>query len=78
MKKRSTTTEKIMMKWIRKASQVPQWKRQRFMEMIRAGLTVGEARGALELPLMVAAQIIIEEFPAEGPQTPVDDKLAQS
>lgn len=62
MDKRRKTTEDIMRDWIAKALEVPHWKRHQFMQMMKAGSTVGEARAALDLPLMVAAQIIIEDF----------------
>ena len=57
------STEEIMQHWIVEASKVPRGKRQRVMEMMKTGSTVGETREALELPRMVVVQIIIEEYP---------------
>ncbi|KKL17599.1 hypothetical protein LCGC14_2483950 [marine sediment metagenome] len=52
-----------MQHWIVEASKVPRGKRQRVMEMMKTGSTVGETHEALELPLMVVVQITIEEYP---------------
>lgn len=46
------------------ASEVPRKKRQKIMEMMKAGSTAGEARDAVcpDLDYAVIAQIIIEEL----------------
>lgn len=48
--------------WKDAAAKVPAAKRAKIMEMMKTGSTIGEARKAIDLPLMVVAQIVIEEY----------------
>jgi len=57
--------KEIRQKWIIEASKVPRAKRQKVVEMVTAGHSTGQIRNALDLPLMIVMQIIIEEFRPE-------------
>ena len=56
------TADDIMRHWRVQASEVPPANRQEVMSMMKAGSRVGEVCEAVDLPLMVVVQIIIEEF----------------
>ena len=55
----------IREKWIIEASNVPRGKRDKVVEMVTTGHSTGQIRDALDLPLMIVAQIIVEEFRPE-------------
>lgn len=55
----------IREKWIIEASEVPRGKRGQVVEMVTTGHSTGQIREALDLPLMIVMQIILEEFRPE-------------
>ncbi len=57
-----TVAERIQ-DWKDDAAKVPAAKRAKIMELLTTGSSVGQARVAVDLPLMTVMQIIIEEFP---------------
>jgi len=56
----------IREKWIIEASKVPRGKRKKVVEMVTAGHCTRQIREALDLPLMIVMQIILEEFRPEA------------
>jgi len=58
--------KEIMDNWIIEASKVPRAKRGEVVEMVTAGHSTGQIREALDLPLMIVMQIILEEFRPEN------------
>lgn len=63
---RKTRPSDIRGRWRRAAAKVPQEQRQRVLDRLREGLSVGEVAEAESLELMTVSEIIVQNIETVG------------